>query len=56
MTRFDAHVIDSRGKSRTLHCVGDGDDWKNHYQWAYGHYPEDHQLVSLTETDRKEQQ
>lgn len=57
MTRFDAHVIDGSGRTRVLHCVEDGDDWKEHFQWTYGYYPDDDQLISLTETKyRKDQQ
>lgn len=52
MTRFDAYVIDNKGTTRVLHCVEDGDDWKTRYQWVFGVWPEDHQLVSLTETEQ----
>lgn len=57
MTLFDAHVIDGSGRTRVLHCVEGEDDWKKHFQWTYGYYPEDHQLISLQEIDyRKEKQ
>lgn len=46
MSRFNAHV-EVNGRTRVLHCVEGGTDWKDRFQWAYGYYPEDHQLIRL---------
>lgn len=57
MARYDAHVS-HKGRTSILHCVEGGDDWKNRFQWSYGYYPEDHQLIRLdpSEYEGKEQQ